>query len=68
MDNKQRKTTMEHGIEMYESLNVAVDKAGGSPFLISDLKTMTVLELFSTLAPNNVRFVCNKPEDKKEAT
>ena len=48
-----------NGIEMYESLMEAVDKAGGSAsnFNLEILKTMTVLELMSHLCTNGIRFV-----------
>jgi len=48
-----------NGIEMYESLMKAIDKAGGSPnhFDLESLRKMTVLELMSLLCTNGIRFV-----------
>jgi len=56
------KMIMENGIEMYVSLISSVKKAGGStdPFRLEKLKDMTVMELFSRLATNGVRFTCKK--------
>lgn len=48
-----------NGIEMYESLMEAVDKAGGSgdSLTLESLRKMTVLELMSHLCTNGIRFV-----------
>jgi len=57
------KLIAESGIEMYESLLLAIDKAGGSGWPMNTLLEMTVMDLLSNLATNRVRFVCTK--DKK---
>jgi len=43
---------------MYESLRAAIDQAGGTggSFSPKNLRTMTVAELISELAPNGIRF------------
>lgn len=47
-------------IEMWESFNTAVDEAGGGGWNVDDLLNMSVLDLFSSLATNNVRFIYKK--------
>ena len=48
---------VKNGIEMYESLIIAVEVAGGSGWPVDKLLEMTVMDLISNLATNNVRFV-----------
>jgi len=47
-------------LEMYRSLCIAVDEAGGLGYSASTLECMTVLELLTTLATNNIRFFYDK--------
>ena len=60
MDDKSRKFIGNSWIEMYESLNIAVDEAGGCGYSMENLREMTVEELFNRLATNGVRFICVK--------
>ena len=50
------------GIEMYVSLRQAVDKANGPGWGIDELCKMTVMNLISCLATNNVRFIFESPK------
>lgn len=45
-----------YGVRMYKSLARAVDEAGGRGWTIDQLCKMTVMDLISCLATNNVRF------------
>ncbi len=62
------KNIITNGIEMYESLLDAVNKAGGSPscYTINNLKDMTVMDLISNLSTNRVRFVYIPKKDINE--
>jgi len=51
---------MKSGMEMFISLNMADDEAGGCGFSLSQLDEMTVLDLFARLATNHVRFYYDK--------
>ena len=51
-------------LDMVDSLYSSCDKAGGSCWPIEKLLEMTLLDLFCSLATNNVRFVYNGPKDK----
>jgi hypothetical protein len=53
-------------LEMYESLNTALDKAGGGGYTIHDLDNMTVVGLIQRLATNNVRFIYTGPKKEEE--
>ena len=64
MNDKTRKMVMTKAIEMYASLAIAVDEAGGVGFSIKELQEMTVMDLFNSLATNNVRFVYSGPNKK----
>ena len=58
-------------VEMYDSLRTSIDHAGGSgnSFTPDKLRNMTVIELISELAQNNIRFTCTKKvPTKKEET
>lgn len=44
------------GIQMYRSLNFAIDQAGGAGWSVDRVCEITVMDLFSRLATNNVRF------------
>lgn len=53
-------------LEMYKSLQIAVDEAGGCGYHdINELSEMTVLDLIERLAPNGIRFCYSKPKEKK---
>lgn len=53
---------MTHFCEMLDSLNKAVEEAGGTTISFERLRQMSALELFTLLATNNVRF--NYKEDR----
>jgi len=55
-------------VEMYDSLRTSIDHAGGSgnSFTPDKLKNMTVMELISELASNNIRFTCTKKVPRKD--
>lgn len=56
MDNKQ---LIEAGMEIMNSLDMAIQKASGavSAFNIRKLKEMSAFDLISMLSTNNIRFV-----------
>lgn len=60
------KITVEKSIEMYCSLQKAMNESGGSGWNLTALYDMTVINLISTLGVNNIRFVHNKKKDKLE--
>ena len=64
MNDKTRKMVMTKAIEMYVSLAIAVDEAGGRGFSPEELQEMTVMDLFNSLATNGVRFVYDGPNKK----
>lgn len=49
-------------LKMYDSLHLAINSAGGSSrfFEAENLNVTTVMDLFSRLATNGVRFYCEK--------
>ena len=55
---------MKNGMKMYESLIRSINKAGGTGanFTVGKLDEMTVMELFSQLATNHIRFIFKNPE------
>ncbi len=48
---------VEKSIEMYCSLNQAMDEAGGALWDTSLMNEMTVIDLITTLSVNNIRFI-----------
>lgn len=54
------KDLVEKSIEMYCSLNKAVDKAGGCGYSVEMLQGKTMLEMITTLSVNHVRFIHEK--------
>jgi hypothetical protein len=54
--------------EMYDSLHKSVNQAGGTgvSFTADLLQEMTVMELISTLAQNNIRFIYTGKVAKKQ--
>jgi len=62
MGDKEMKSTGMAFIEMYRSLQDAIDNAGGAiGWLTPDsLDGLSVSDLFTRLATNGVRFYCNK--------
>lgn len=50
-------------LRMYDSLQSANDRAGGTRITWERLQTMTVAELILLLGPNGVRF-CNEEDQK----
>lgn len=54
-------------LEIYQSLNNAARQARGTEFSVLELKEMTVTNLLSILAPNNVRFT-HVPKGKTAGT
>lgn len=65
MNEKEREIIGRDMIRMYDSLHQAVLHAGGtgSNFSPQGIESMIVLELISHLAPNGVRFYCNKTHE-----
>ena len=63
MNDRERDYQTEKVLEMTKSLMLAISKAGGDPFM--DFGKMTVTELISRLAPNNIRFVYIAMESDK---
>jgi hypothetical protein len=53
-------------LQIKESLDVAMDRAGGSEFNVQRLSEMSALELLSLLSTNNIAFIFlgDKPDDK----
>lgn len=47
---------MEEFAECLESLEKTMDEAGGKPLTVSDLKSMSAIELIMRIAPNKIRF------------
>ena len=64
MNDRERDYQTEKVLEMTKSLMLAISKAGGDPFM--DFGKMTVTELISRLAPNNIRFVYTGPKRSKD--
>lgn len=56
------KFVVKNGIGMYKSLAIAVDSAGDSGWPVDKLLKMTIMDLFSRLAINRVRFVYDENE------
>ena len=57
MNNKEREFIIDSSIQMYESLNKAINEAGGGDGISwRRLKQMTVQDLIIKLSPNNIRF------------
>lgn len=52
-----RKLYFNSFIEIYENLNNAIHKAGGSGVTLESLNKMTAAELLEMLATNNIEFV-----------
>lgn len=42
--------------EIFDSLNSSISDAGGTPFNVATLKSLTAYELLCILATNNIRF------------
>ncbi len=56
--NKENiRNLVEKSIEMYCSLDQAMDKAGGATWDIDTMKKMTVIDLITTLSVNRIRFI-----------
>jgi hypothetical protein len=53
-------------LEMYESLQTAVHRAGGAGYSVHELGNMTVVDLIQRLATNNVRFIYTGPKRAEE--
>lgn len=57
-------TNKEHDIKLIEcvaSLQVALVQAQGLPITVSLLRTMSVMDLLSLIAPNNITFEYTRP-------
>lgn len=63
MNDKARKDLTINILEMHESLEKAVEEAGGCGWTVEELNEVTVIDLFSYLAINGVRFVYQKREE-----
>lgn len=66
MDDRSRKIVFQGSIEIFESLNKAVNEAGGIGFSPDRIEEMSASELLSILATNNVRFVYTNKEKHGE--
>jgi len=66
MNDRQRTNIGIDWVTLYESLIDSVIEAGGSAqgFQISLLKEMSVMELFDSLATNNIKFVYTGSKEK----
>jgi len=60
MNDAERMNIGRDMIRVYESLLDALEAAGGEGMGVRKMESMSVLELLSLLAPNKVRFYCNK--------
>lgn len=68
LSNKKALRNTEDYTDMLMSLAEAVGEAGGDPDkFIHQVNRMSVHELMDSLAPNGVRFVCNKVVTAGEA-
>lgn len=65
MNDKEREHIGRDMLRMYDSLHDAVNAAGGTgaSFTARGIESMIVLELFTHLASNGVRFYCNKTHE-----
>lgn len=65
MNDKHHKLISDSAIDMYESLRISIEQAGGHIHK-EELMNMTVDELISRLCTNNVRFTFVEPKYKEE--
>jgi len=65
MNDKHHKLISDSAIDMYESLRISIEQAGGH-IPKEELMNMTVDELISSLCTNNVRFAYVEPKYKGE--
>lgn len=63
-EDSRRKMFFNSFVGMYESLNDAVHKAGGSGFSLDKLNEMSAADLLECLATNSIKFVCTKSKEK----
>lgn len=50
-------------MQMHQSLNIAVEKAGGGMWYLDTLEKTSALDFMMLLAPNGIRFVFEDPND-----
>jgi len=62
VEDNQRMYVGKCWLEMFRSLCIAVDQAGGVPPRIEDLNKMTAWDLFNKYATNKIRFVYIKED------
>lgn len=62
MYNNQRKNLILNFSKMYESLNKAVNEAGGNGFSVLELEKMSALDLLEHLCINKIFFYFQKPD------
>ena len=60
MNDRERMIIGRDMIRVYESLLDALEAAGGGRIGVREMESMSVLDLLGLLAPNKVRFYCNK--------
>jgi hypothetical protein len=58
---------IEEALTCYDSLNTAVEQAGGGHFSLHYLRNMNAFELLKILAPNHIRFEYRPPRDANSA-
>jgi len=58
-DKKQTSKIAYAGIEIYQSLDLAVYQAGGSRFSINELNEMSAFDLLTKLSTNHIIFTYN---------
>ena len=66
MDEKRRYKIMRAGINIYESLQMAVSEAGGTGFTLEVLENMSAMKLLTRLAPNHIKFVYKEPDEESK--
>jgi len=47
---------LQDGIECFDSLNRAIEQAGGGHWTVAGLQSLSAFELLALIAPNNIRF------------
>ena len=66
MNDKNREHLLNDGMEIIDSLNTAIERAGGSHISIKELQSMTAIGFLSMICTNNIRFTYINPKDTKE--
>jgi len=64
MKNNDRIFIAKNSMEIYESLNMAIQEASGSGHTPESLSKISALELLDEISTNNIRFIFN-PKNKR---